>query len=453
MLAYTACRHALVLTFDNHADALRFQDVLYAMGDLRGHRLLHLQPPREGLYDAGELADSDDLSVRQVADMDFAEYGSEVMLAVRLEVNVSQDDHLVIAVHFLKSAAEEVDRVLTVAAEPVFECPCHAARSRRETLTIGVVADPFDQRANCRFSLFSGWSIHVMGRCATGRPAYRSDGSLCWGFFQCNRALPEPAVYSRPFVPPRAVTVPDPSAPIWPDEPALFLDLDGTLLHFSEEPSGVHVSDRVLRLLGRLQSVTGGAVAVVSGRALDDVDRLLTPLIFPVAAVHGLVRRDSQGAVGRAEIDEQAFARLERALGEFVEEHPGTLLEHKRHTLALHYRRRPDLEHAVIETVESRIAECAPDLSMLHGNMVVEVKPSDQDKGSAIMAFMNEMPFRDRTPVFIGDDVTDEDGFRAVNELGGLSVKVADGDTVAQARLADIDAVLRWLEQAAQDAA
>ena len=239
----------------------------------------------------------------------------------------------------------------------------------------------------------------------------------------------------------------DDPAPAWPDDPALFLDLDGTLLHFADDPQGVVVTARVRRLLGRLATATGGAIAFVSGRAMADLDRLLAPHRFPVAAVHGLERRDGSGRIVRAPVDERGFAALERSLQRFVAAHPGLLLEHKGLTLALHYRRRPELESAVIDAVDAAIAESAPELEAMRGNRVVEVKSAAQDKGSAILAFMHETPFAGRTPVFVGDDVTDEFGFRAVNELGGLSVKVDSGATAARYRLPDIDAVLSWLEE------
>jgi len=241
--------------------------------------------------------------------------------------------------------------------------------------------------------------------------------------------------------------VADLAAPHWPERPALFLDLDGTLLDFADEPAHVHVSERVLAVLDRSAHATGGAMALVSGRALEDVDRLLAPHRFPLAALHGLIRRDGRGRVVRAAVDESAFVMLDRVLSELIVAHPGTLLEHKGLTLAVHFRRRPELEAMLIAEVEARVAAHAPGLAILRGDHVIEVKPPDHDKGSAIEAFMREAPFHDRTAVFVGDDVTDEDGFRAVNARDGLSVKVGDGETAARSRLAGIDAVLDWLEQ------
>ena len=239
----------------------------------------------------------------------------------------------------------------------------------------------------------------------------------------------------------------DYSPPEWPQRPALFLDLDGTLLDFATEPKGVEVSERVRDLLGRLHAFTDGAIALVSGRTMDDLDRLLAPDKFPVAAVHGLELRDGEGQVTRRNADSEVLDRIERTLRHFVDENAETLLEHKGASLALHYRKRPELEEAAIAMVKSTLSEVGSSLQVLCGNKVVEIKPEGEDKGSAIVRLMRKAPFRGRTPVFIGDDATDEDGFRTVNALGGVSVKVNSGETAAAARLPDVDAVLNWLEE------
>ncbi|HEY5665236.1 MAG TPA: trehalose-phosphatase [Gammaproteobacteria bacterium] len=238
-------------------------------------------------------------------------------------------------------------------------------------------------------------------------------------------------------------------APLWPKNPALFLDLDGTLLEFADDPASVEVGRSLRSLLDRLQRVTHGALAFVSGRSLADLDRLLGPGQFPLGAVHGLERRDAGGRRSTAEFDEREVARIREALQEIVERHPGTMLEDKGLTLALHYRRCPELEESLVEQVEARLSDIASRLKLMRGNMVLEVKPGDGNKGTAIAAFMEEEPFSGRTPVFIGDDVTDEDGFRVVNELGGVSVKVHSGQTCARHRLPDTQAVLSWLGELA----
>ena len=237
------------------------------------------------------------------------------------------------------------------------------------------------------------------------------------------------------------------SAPRWPADPALFLDLDGTLLEFALDPSDVQVSESLARILGRLPEATNGAIAFVSGRTLADIERLLGAGRFPVAAVHGLERRDARGRLSLAEADRQDIERMHAALSRIAAEHPKTLLEHKGSTLALHYRRCPELEHELVERVEASLDGMASSLRLMRGKMVLEIRPARGDKGTAIAEFMEEEPFVGRTSVFVGDDVTDEDGFRTVNALGGISVKVGSGPSCASYRLEDTGAVIDWLEQ------
>lgn len=235
--------------------------------------------------------------------------------------------------------------------------------------------------------------------------------------------------------------------PQWPARPALFLDLDGTLLEFAREPSAAAPSGRLLELLERLSGAMGGAMAVVSGRPIDEIDRLLRPHKLPVAGVHGLQRRGGHGADAVPSRLDAELEAVRPRLDAFAGQHPGTLVEDKRFSLALHYRQRPEIEPAV-EALVAELRDSLPaELELLPGDKVVEIKPAGFDKGAAISAFMREPPFEGRTPVFVGDDVTDETGFRAVNRMGGLSVKVGKGRTAAKARLADVEDVLRWLEE------
>jgi trehalose 6-phosphate phosphatase len=235
-------------------------------------------------------------------------------------------------------------------------------------------------------------------------------------------------------------------APAWPSEPALFLDLDGTVLEFAAEPDAVVPSRRLRALLGRLPAATDGAVAFISGRPIAQLDALFAPHRFAVAGIHGLERRDADGRLTTAAPPAEAIERFRALITTFVAAHPGTLAEDKQLSLALHYRKRPDLDDEVRRFCERTAAELPASLEILRGNRVVEIKPSGTNKGNAIRFFMERKPFAGRTPVFVGDDVTDEDGFVVVNELGGVSVKVDTGSTAAAWRLPDIDAVLGWLE-------
>lgn len=264
--------------------------------------------------------------------------------------------------------------------------------------------------------------------------------------------------YPAAFLPSRAsplygLNVSDPTllrpspAPPWPHRPALFLDVDGTLLEIAAHPSLAAPSARLRALLPQLPVATAGAVALISGRRIEDLDRILSPHDFIAAGVHGLQRRGHDGCITSCGSDmAPSLARVALALEPLVAAETGLWLEDKRMALALHYRARPDLEAAIHARVGALQAALPSDIEILLGHCVVEFKPCVANKGDAIRAFMHEPPFAGRTPVFLGDDVTDEAGFNTVNALGGVSVKVGPGATAARFRLADVDAVMSWLE-------
>jgi trehalose 6-phosphate phosphatase len=229
---------------------------------------------------------------------------------------------------------------------------------------------------------------------------------------------------------------------------AYFLDVDGTLLEIAAAPEAVQVPPGLVRDLQRLQHATNGALALLSGRRIADLDRLFQPLKLAAAGVHGLERRradeivESATPVGAV----AALRELQPSLAEFVAEHPGLRLEDKGVSLALHYRQAPEFESAVHNFAERIAAPYADHLRLLPGKMVIELKPHGADKGRAIAEFMAEPPFAGRRPVFIGDDVTDEDGFLAVNALGGLSLRVGDErPSAAHARLPSVESCRAWL--------
>jgi trehalose 6-phosphate phosphatase len=240
----------------------------------------------------------------------------------------------------------------------------------------------------------------------------------------------------------------DPRLPLWPTQPALFLDLDGTLVEIAVEPQRVTLSARLRALLPALQPATHGAVAVVSGRRIAELDRLLAPHVFAAAGIHGLERRDAKGRTFSARPNEALLAGARERSASFVARHDGLLLEDKRLSIALHYRQRPDLADEVGRFIEDIERELPLGLEILSGRMVFEIKPNSMDKGGAIRLFMSEAPFAGRTPVFVGDDLTDEAAFQVVNELDGVSVKVHAGATAARWRLDGIAEVLGWLESA-----
>ncbi|HYF19354.1 MAG TPA: trehalose-phosphatase [Ramlibacter sp.] len=226
---------------------------------------------------------------------------------------------------------------------------------------------------------------------------------------------------------------------------ALFLDFDGTLVDIAPEPGAVVVPSGLVPTLAALQQYLGGAVAVVSGRPMQEIDRFLAPLHLPVAGVHGAERRGAHGGVDR--IRGQHLAVVERAADGLAAQHPRLLVEHKSTSVAVHYRQAPELEELCLETMQAAVSQ-SPGLALLRGKMVVEAKPSAASKGGAIEAFLGEPPFAGRTPVFVGDDVTDEAGFATVQRLGGLGIKVGEGPTVAWHRLPDPGALRLEFESA-----
>ena len=236
--------------------------------------------------------------------------------------------------------------------------------------------------------------------------------------------------------------VPAPPVPSGPDAWALFLDFDGTLTEIADAPHLVDVDQRLPMLLSRLQEKLGGALALVSGRPLAKLDDL-TGIAFSGAGVHGLeLRRPGEREASRAASLETE--RVKPALQALVQGQKGLFLEEKSAALALHYRAVPEAGSHLLDAVNQVIADF-PELGLVRGKMVIEVKPKAANKGTAIRSFMAEAPFAGRTPVFAGDDVTDEDGFRAVNEMAGLSVKVGEGESAATHRLAGVADVLAWL--------
>ena len=237
-------------------------------------------------------------------------------------------------------------------------------------------------------------------------------------------------------------TLPAP-APIRPGL-ALFLDLDGTLAPIAPRPQDVCLDKDQRALLGRLSTRLEGRLAILSGRTLVDVDRILGGVIVPVAGVHGLERRGPDGVVRRAEPG-AGLATARSVLHAFADEHPALLLEDKGLSLGLHYRAAPELGAASRRLAE-RLAE-AHDLALQPGDMVAELRTPGPNKGDALTAFMAEPPFAGARPVFVGDDQTDEDGFVAARALGGAGVLVGpDRATSAVGRLADVAAVFAWIE-------
>ncbi|WP_248320229.1 trehalose-phosphatase [Caballeronia sp. Sq4a] len=229
-------------------------------------------------------------------------------------------------------------------------------------------------------------------------------------------------------------------------ETAFFFDFDGTLVELASTPDGIFVPRSVPDILAALRRATNNAVAVVSGRGIDNIDSFLQIPDLPIAGMHGAERRDANGDVQRIGFNDERLLRMEHVLECVVSANPGMLLEIKGAALALHYRNAPDREPAARAATERLVNEYADAYVLQPGKMVYEIKPKDVDKGRALRAFMAEPPFTGRKPVFIGDDLTDEKGFAVVNEFDGLSIKVGPGETVARSRIESVELLLDWLQ-------
>jgi trehalose 6-phosphate phosphatase len=227
---------------------------------------------------------------------------------------------------------------------------------------------------------------------------------------------------------------------------AYFFDIDGTLLEIAETPSGVRVDAELVAMVRRLHECTGGAVALISGRRVADIDALFPDLHLPIAGQHGMERRDPAGGSHYHEPEGVDWPWLKALVKGTFDGLEGLILEDKGLTLAVHFRQNPALEGQVTEALQRLVGDAGAAVRLQPGKFVLEVKPAGRDKGTAIAEFMSEAPFCGRRPVFVGDDVTDEYGFNVVNGLGGDSIKVGDGRTAARWRLDNVQAVRAWQE-------
>jgi trehalose 6-phosphate phosphatase len=232
-----------------------------------------------------------------------------------------------------------------------------------------------------------------------------------------------------------------------PDGLAVFLDLDGTLVDIEDRPELVKVPDRLRHILKVVHDQLDGAMALISGRTISSIDALIGPLMLPIAGIHGLEIRDGAGHWQPADaVPVPDLAR--RRIAELATYDDALLVEDKGSGLAVHFRQCPDKAELIEEWLNDLINELGPEYVLQHGKMVMELRPAGCSKGTAIRTFMSAAPFAGRRPVFIGDDITDEDGFIVVNQMDGFSAKVGPtaGQTAAHYELRDINAVHDWLE-------
>ena len=223
---------------------------------------------------------------------------------------------------------------------------------------------------------------------------------------------------------------------------ALYLDFDGTLAHFAEHPDGVTIDAQLPALLERLCSRQGGALALVTGRPLAKLDELLDGARYAGAGLHGLEWRVASGRTISSG-NPVGAQRYVRALRERFAGDPRLVIEDKGAAVALHWRQAPERAQECIAAMREIVT--SPDFEVLLGHAVVEARPRGVNKGTAVRALSSHAPFKDRRPVFVGDDATDEDGFRAAQDAGGHGVKVGPGATAARYRIPAVPGVRDWL--------
>lgn len=234
-----------------------------------------------------------------------------------------------------------------------------------------------------------------------------------------------------------------PALPRITSRSALFLDFDGTLAELAPQPEAVQVAAGLITTLRQLAVQLNGALAIVSGRRLQELDGFLAPLQLTAAAEHGSQCRLASGEIVKLAAPD--LTEVVRRLQQLAARHPGLRVEVKSAAVALHYRHAPELQALCRQTMAAA-ASSTDGVELLQGKCVLEIKPAGISKGTAIAAFMARPPFAARQPLFAGDDVTDEAGFSAVQHLGGHGIKVGDGVTLANHRCASPASLRQWLQ-------
>jgi trehalose 6-phosphate phosphatase len=235
---------------------------------------------------------------------------------------------------------------------------------------------------------------------------------------------------------------------------ALLLDIDGTLLDLAPTPREVWVPPGLAITLNRLVESTSGALALVSGRSLNDIDLIFAPEQFPAVGGHGAEMRISADNESVATHAPPMDKELKRRLAAIARLSPGILLEDKGYSLALHYRLAPHAEKAIYAAVSLIRADLpnAP-IEVMPGKCVCEIKHSGFNKATGVIELMTHEPFRGRRPVFIGDDVTDESVFAIMHELGGLAFSVGRRATDVAGHFDEPRDVRAWLARLLDDEA
>ena len=242
-----------------------------------------------------------------------------------------------------------------------------------------------------------------------------------------------------------------PLAPSWVElartPRALFLDVDGTLVEFESHPDLVRATQGLIQLLQSVSDALDGALALISGRSLADIDRVFHPWQPSAAGVHGAEVRGPVTSRSH-QPDAQMFQRLRTEVSAAATSLDGVWVEDKGVSLALHFRDNPDVSSELGDVVHRLAAETKGAFEVQPGVFVYELRPAAYDKGLAVSELMTQPPFAGRSPVVVGDDRTDEFAFAAALRLGGLAIIVGDrSDTCAPLRLPHPAAVRSWLTE------
>jgi trehalose 6-phosphate phosphatase len=234
---------------------------------------------------------------------------------------------------------------------------------------------------------------------------------------------------------------------------AILLDIDGTILDLAPSPQQVWVPPGLRRTLACLDGLTGGAVALVSGRSLNDIDLIFSPLELAAIGGHGAELRAVAGAAPTRRVAPLSAA-LKRKLAGVTEIGPGILAEDKGYSLALHYRLAPDKEPELRAAVEAICATAAPgSVEILPGKLVMEIKAAGISKANAVCDLMTYPPFAGRNPIFIGDDTTDVPVFGIIPKFGGLGFSVGKIIADVNGHFDTPQSVRAWLARVAAEGA
>ncbi|MEO4184301.1 trehalose-phosphatase [Acinetobacter pittii] len=223
----------------------------------------------------------------------------------------------------------------------------------------------------------------------------------------------------------------------------LFLDIDGTLAPFQINPEHSFIPNTTLEIIKKITKLNIPVIAI-TGRDVDTASKLLHPIEVPIAGLHGLDIYFDSGNYIRPDLSQINFEKLKQDIQKSCEKHPELLIEDKKYSIALHYRKNPDLENHAINIMQ-QINLNHPHLKINKGKFVIELIPNQADKGKAIKTILNHLNLPSVFPIFIGDDLTDESGFVFINQQSGLTIKVGSGETQAKYRLKDIDNVANFL--------